>query len=100
MPPHASDCRKKVQVLTDALGFLFQLVLGSVGILVDDLAVEAVVGAVTVDHVFVGRAVALIDVLVPRFFALIGIDGILFVFEIVVLDFVGIGRIPKKLKGR
>ena len=67
VPPEPGDRGQELQSLAEALGFFFQLELAAVGVFVDDVGVEAVVGAVAVDHVFVGGAVELLGLVVlPR----------------------------------
>ena len=72
MPPQPGDGREEFQPLAKPLGFFFQLEFAADAALVDHVGVEAIVGAVAIDHVFVGGAVELFGlVVVPRFFVVI-----------------------------
>ena len=64
MAPEPRDRGKEFEPLAEALGFFFELELAAVGAFVDHVGVEAVVGAVAIDHVFVGGAVKLLGVVV------------------------------------
>ena len=68
VPPEPGDGGEEFEPLAEALGFFFELEFAARAALVDHIGVEAVVGAVAIDHVFVGGAVELFDFAVfPRF---------------------------------
>ena len=72
LSPHTGDRGEEVEMAADALGFFLELVLGSVGIFLDDVGIEAIVGAIAIDDILIGGAVELVGlIVVPGFVVVI-----------------------------